>query len=71
MVHDAEHRGLEYLCLNEGAFDYDDRLVREDDLSLSHRIDVAGELHRGKIASVVLVFLAREELLEELRIHVS
>ena len=71
VVHDAEHRCLKYLCLDEWTFDYDDRLVREDDLSLSHRVDVACELHCGQITSVVLVVLAREESLEELRVHVT
>ena len=45
MVHYAEHWGLQNLGFDKRAFHYDDRLIRESNLSLSHCIDVAGEFH--------------------------
>ena len=71
VVHDAEHRCLQHLRFDQRTFHYDDRLVREYDLSLSHRIDVACEFHCGQVISVVLVFLAGKEPVEEVRVHVS
>ena len=71
VIHDAEHRCLQDLCLDERSFYYDYRLVGEDDLTFAHRIDVSCELHRREVSSEFCIFFTGKELLEECRVHVS
>ena len=69
MVHYAEHRGLEHLGLYKRSLDNDNRLVREGNLPLLHRIYVAREFHPGKIMPELRIFVTREEFPEEILRH--
>ena len=71
MVHDAKHRRLKHLRLDDRTFDGDDRLFRKRYLALPHGIDVARELHRGEIFAHFFIFIAWQELLEEALIGFS
>ena len=65
VVHYAEHRGLQHLCLYERGLHNDDRLVGEGYLALLHSIDVAGELHSGEIMPELGIAVPGKELLEK------
>ena len=69
VVHYAEEGSLEYLCLDQGRFYGDDRLVREYDLTFAHRPYVSGEPHGGEIFTELGVVISREEFLKEGRLR--
>ena len=71
VIHDAEHRCLQDLRLDQRSFYYDYRLVGEGDLTFAHRVDVACELHRREVSSEFCIFFTGKELLEECRVHVA
>jgi len=69
VVHDAEHRCLQNLGLDERCFHDDYRFVRKGDFAFSHRVDIAGELHAGKVMPELRVLISRKEFLIELLRH--
>ena len=71
MVHYAEQGSFQDLRLDQRGLHSDDRLVRERDLTLAHRIDVAGELQGGEVLAEFGIFIAGEELLVEFRLGLA
>ena len=71
MVHDAKHRCLKHLSLNDWRNNSDDRLPRKRNLSLTHSINAARKLHVCEITSDLSVFLPRKKLLEKLLIRAA
>ncbi len=67
MVHYAQEGSLKDLSLDQRGLHRDYRLVRERDLAFAHRVDVAGELQRGEVLAEFCIFIARKELLVEIR----
>lgn len=67
MVHYAEEGSLQNLRFDQRGLHRDDRLVRERYLAFAHRIDIAGELQRGEVLAEFGIFIARKELLVEIR----
>ena len=71
VVHYAQHRGLQHLCLYNRAFHYYHRLGREHDLAFTHSVDVAGELHVREVLPELCIFVPGKELPEEIRRHAA